>query len=261
MEGIKTEILEVRFEDTTQSEDNQPGVKLDLLDSLRSSNDENCEHLLYKPQPSDPCRVLSSGSKVAVAYTVKPKLVGVPVGETLRSTLGLVSIDWKPSPLPFPADVPTDTDDAFGGFRMHGPLRLEAPATIRFSGPSCRIDNTPFEAVLYDAPATPKMGVPFGVRYKIKNKTSQHQLVSVHVVDPMSSQSSLSPGTDEGLLFSGMTQGELSLAPSEEQSVSYTILATRAGKVRLPALEISSDRFSSWIVKENTPSRDVYIIP
>lgn len=241
VEGLKTEIIGVRFEhnDTDKSPESL---------TLQSSNGSAT---LYSPDPSDPCRVLSIGSKLTVAYTVTPSLRSAPDSAGVKATLGTILVDWKPSSLPLPSDAQLD-EGGLGEINSHGPLRLHTPSTIRFSGPACWIEVAPFEAAAESMPAAPRMGVPFALSYRIKNKTNLHQAISVRVKDS-------TPRDMDGLVFSGMTHGEVSLAPSETQIISYMVLATRAGRVLLPELEVSSTRYPSWIVKE--ASRHIHIFP
>lgn len=241
VEGLKTDIIGVRFDDNGSSES---PVSL----SLQSHDGSN---VLYSPETIDPCRILSIGSKLAVAYTVKPTLKGAPDSIGAKSTLGTILIDWKPSSLPLPSDARLD-EEALGGIHSHGPLRLRTPSTIRFSGPGCSIESAPFEAAAEISAVIPRMGVPFEINYRVKNKTKLNQVVSINVGDSSSQDM-------DGLVFSGMTHGEFSLAPSESQTITYTILSTRAGRARLPAVEVSSSRYQSCIVKE--ASKEIYILP
>jgi hypothetical protein len=242
IKGLKAEIYSIRFEDATDSEK----VSLGLLSGTAIEK----SGILYSPQSNDPCRILSLGSKLSVAYTVKPTLHRVSVASGTRAELGIISVDWKPSSLQLPDDLNRDSVD-LGGYPSHGPLRLQSPSTIRFPGPLAFIERSPFEATIDNVPAAPRIGHPFGVTYNILNKTPLGQIARVNVVEP---------SEDTGLLFAGMVSGELTLAPSESQSISYTFLATRAGKVRLPSLEVSSERYKSWIIKEPT-QKAVYIFP
>jgi hypothetical protein len=66
----------------------------------------------------------------------------------------------------------------------------------------------------------------------------------------------------DGLLISGMINGELCLAPDEEQLLSYTVLALRAGKAARPSLRVSSERYKTWVINEDrTCNRPLYIFP
>jgi len=247
VEGLKTEILGIRFEDVDSS--SQSPVSFSLLS--RTSNNQ-----LYTPEPGDPCRVLSIGSKLSIAYTVRPHITTAEPeagSEGIKSTFGTILVDWKPSSLPLPDGVRLESDVSSSGIRGHGPLRLQTPSTTRFSGPACVIESSPFEAIVQSTAAQPRMGTPFVVNYRVKNKTNVHQNVSVRVTGP-------TPHHNDGLVFSGTTNGELSLAPSEMKTISYTILATRVGTVRLPSLEVSSQRYQSWIIKEPA-GKEIVIFP
>lgn len=236
VDGLKTELIGVYFEDTADKDSS-----LGLLGCT------NRDRLLYAPKPDNPCRVLSVGSILNVAFTVRPSLPNATVGSVFQCALGKIRVDWKPSSLPLPSDL-QDTAE-LGAIPGHGPLRLEAPSTIRFSGPSCRIERAPFEASLVSLPPAPRVTTPFEIDYRIRNKTPIHHNVSVEVVDAKS----------DGLLFSGLTNGQLMLAPEEERTISITILATRSGRVRLPSVQVISTDEGTLIV-EAAP-KEVYVFP
>lgn len=247
VECLKTEIYAVRFEEVPGSE---KCVDLSLRGGCVGENG-----LLYSPSSSDPCRVLSPGYKLAVAYTVKPQLTASMDVTGTKTPLGVISVDWKSSSLPIPEEAKSDSLN-LAKVQSHGPLRLDAPATIRFQGPVVYVERTPFEATLNNFSATPKVGVPFDVTYTVKNKTVLSQIVRVDVMDPPDDNGLGS----NSLLFTGMLAGEIILGPSEAQSITYTVLATRAGKINLPSLNLSSGRYKSWIIKEST-RKEIYIFP
>jgi hypothetical protein len=258
VEGLQTEIFAIHYDpsDSTQSEafmtlQQEPAASEDA-DTIGQANDPN---LLYKPALNDPCRVLSLGSKLSIAYTIQPTMKDPLSLEKVTTTLGHITVDWKPLTLALPKEA-LSLDDDLGDIIGHGPLRLNTLSSLRFAGPPCLIEKSPFEANISNIPAAPRMNVPFELNYCVKNKTSSHQVVSVDVVDALSEIDC----TAGGLLFSGMTEGVLCLGPSEEQTLSYTIIATRAGLVRMPSLKLSSERFKSWIIKEDA-KKEVYIFP
>jgi hypothetical protein len=66
----------------------------------------------------------------------------------------------------------------------------------------------------------------------------------------------------EGILVSGLVHGELHLAPFETQTLCYTALATRAGKTIMPALSVSSERYRTWVVKDDPAFiQVVFVLP
>ena len=242
VEGLKTEVLGVRYERVDES---------NVTVSLASASANGASETLYEPHLDNPCRLLSAGSKLSIAYTVKPCLKDPTTLAKVKASLGNVVVDWKSSPLPLPEDAKKDL--AFlHGVASHGPLRLDSPSALKFSGPECCIEAPPLRVSMKEKPSTPRIGVPFQLAYTISNETQLHQALSVCVMDAES-------GASSGLMFAGLAQGELTLAPSESQLFSYTMLGTKAGKTKLPGIEIVSRRDSSLILKE--PSREIYVLP
>jgi hypothetical protein len=220
------------------------------------SGDGNSD-VLYKAGLSELSRVLSPSSKISLAYSVQGNLKDDYKKGGITSSLGAILVDWLPSTIQLPDEVQGD-GAGLDGVTAHGPLALGTPSTMSFAGPTCYIESTPFEAKLQSVSSTPKVAVPFEVNYQIKNKTKMHQTLSV-------SMNNASAGKDvpsDGLLISGMINGELSLAPDEEQLLSYTVLALRAGKAALPSLRVSSARYKTWVINEDrTGNRPLYIFP
>jgi hypothetical protein len=272
VEGLNTEIVSVRFlvsilliahlhglvsrQNLTchlfvAAHQNDPESSLNL--SLKSGDGDS--DVLYTAGLSEVSRVLSPSSKFSLAYSVQGYLHdGYKVG---GETLGAILVDWLPSTIQLPDDVQGDST-GLDGVSAHGPLALGTPSTMSFVGPTCYIESTPFEAKLQSIQSTPKVAVPFEVNYQIKNKTKVHQMLWVSMNDA-------SAGEDvstDGLLISGMINGELCLAPDEEQLLSYTVLALRAGKAALPSLRVSSERYKTWVINEDrTCNRPLYIFP
>lgn len=245
VKGLNAEILAIRFE-----EDDCEAAKVGF--SLLTDVGDNMG-TIYAPSKNDPSRTLTPDSRLSVAYAVVPRLRSYSKdSQGVKTNLGRLCVEWKPTSLPLPREALTDTA-VFGSILSHGPLRLDTPASIRFSGPVCWVESAPFEAKVESAPSAPRTGVPFEVLYSIKNKTNSHQSLAVNVLDPAQWY-----GAD-GLLFSGMTHGELNLGPLETQKLSFTALASRSGKAKLPALQVSSNQFKTWVIKDT--HKDVWILP
>jgi hypothetical protein len=174
---------------------------------------------------------------------------------SVSASLGLVSVDWLPTTLKLPEEV---TDNGYAdSITTHGPLRLMTPSTCRFMGPPCYIENAPFEAAMDGLPESLRVATPFDVTYQIKNKTSLDQKLRVILNDA-------EPASDEshGFLVSGLVNGEISVGPFETHTLSYTALATRAGKIWMPQVCVSSDRYKTWIIKESQGSkRSLFVVP
>uniref|UniRef100_A0A7S0ADA9 Uncharacterized protein n=1 Tax=Minutocellus polymorphus TaxID=265543 RepID=A0A7S0ADA9_9STRA len=108
-------------------------------------------------------------------------------------------------------------------------------------------------------PASPKVAVPFDVKYCIKNQTPYHQKLNL-------SMSEAHPGDNldasDTVLVSGFVNGEVQLGPSESRLLCYSALAMRAGKTPMPALNISSQRYRSWVINDGQEKpRYFYVMP
>jgi hypothetical protein len=211
---------------------------------------------LYQADEQDPCRKLQMGSKFSLAWTTEVSMKSDYLKGSVSTSLGVVSVDWIPTPLELPKEVTTggSIDSAVDA---HGPLSLTTPCTCRFMGPPCYIENAPFETMVEGLPSSPRVAVPFDVTYRIKNKTSIDQKLKVFLNNsaPASQES-------DGFLVSGLVDGEVSLGPLESHTLSYTILATRTGTIPMPKFCISSDRYNTWIVDDSASSRRaVFVLP
>jgi hypothetical protein len=214
---------------------------------------------IYKSDPNDPCRILSTGARLGISYTVLARLKkGLQQGSA-SSSLGSILVDWRPSFLELPSEGGALSRD-LGIIKAHGPLALATPSTIRFTGPRCYIERAPFEAKAVTIPSSLTVATPFEVQYRVTNKTSMHQLVRIQVREANSSSGGGS-ASESGLFLSGCTKGELSLGPSEQQIVSFTAIATRPGDLTLPALLVSSDRYQSWIMNDGSSWKRCYVLP
>lgn len=213
---------------------------------------------VYRPHPDDPCRMLSTGSRLIVSYTMLASLKEDAIRSAF-ATLGSILVDWRPTRLELPLEQAI-VNDKLRLCRSHGPLALETPSTIRFTGPNCYIERAPFKAETLDLPSHISVAMPFDVQYSIMNTTSSHQSVSIQILEE--SASSDAPTTSSSrLMLSGCMKGQLSLGPLEKHTLSYRAIAFSPGEMHLPILRISSDRYKSWIVNERSVGKRIYVLP
>jgi hypothetical protein len=144
--------------------------------------------------------------------------------------------------------------------KPHGPLALDTPSTIRFTGPNCKIERATFKAETLGLPAYVRVAKPFDIRYSIANETRSHQTVTIQVVDEKTSNDS-NLNNVPGLLLSGCMKGQLTLGPLEKQTLTFRAIACHPGEVNLPQLRVSSDHFKSWIRHERTAGKHLYVFP
>lgn len=219
--------------------------------------------VIYEASDSDSSRTLVAGSKFGLTYSVEPKMLDQYMNGSISTRLGVVWVDWFPVLIPA-QDKMVGTAGLSSGstgrpLPPHGPLCMKEPATVKFRGPPCYVENAPFETVLESLPPSPRVAIPFEMTYRISNKTGMHQKLSVLMSDQSSEDGNRN---SEGVLVSGLVKGDLLLGPFESQTLSYTALATKAGKTTMPGLSISCDRWKTWVVKDmlNT-SRVVFVMP
>jgi hypothetical protein len=210
---------------------------------------------LYQAYEQDPCRKLQMGSKFSLAWTTEVSMKSGYLKGSVSTSLGVVSVDWIPTPLELPEEV--TADGSIDSLDAHGPLSLTTPCTCRFMGPPCYIENAPFETMVEGLPSSPRVAVPFDVNFRIKNKTFIDQKLKVFLKNS-------APGSQDsdGFLVSGLVDGVVSLGPGESHTILYTILATRTGTIPMPRFCISSDRYNTWIVDDSASSRRaVFVLP
>ena len=208
--------------------------------------------LLYKAHDKDPCRKLILGSKFSIAWASEVHVKSHYLKGSVSASLGILSINWSPSPLRIPDEVVQT------GFRYaiysHGPLPLSTPSTCRFVGPPCYIENAPFETTMERLPDYLEVATPFEITYHIKNKTAWDQKLNV----------SLDEGAvKEPLCFmiDGLVTGEVSLGPFETHTISYTVIATRTGAHPAPPVCVSSVRYNTWLIRESQFEQTLFISP
>ncbi len=218
--------------------------------TLLSGKDER--GLLYKAHPQDPCRKLILGSKFSLAWMNKVKVKSNYLKGSVSASLGMLSIDWTPSPLKIPDDVPQQ--GLAGSILFHGPLPLDTPSTCCFMGPPCYIEHTPFETTMDRLPDILEVAMPFTITYYIKNKTSLDQKLKVSLSDTTVTESLC-------FMISGLVTGEVSLGPFETHTLSYTAIATRSGLHPAPPICVSSVRYNTWLIHESRLDQNVFVAP
>jgi hypothetical protein len=251
---LKSYLSSLFFFKDNESADNPVSTTL-ISNKATSMNDGDC---IYKPRNEDPCRFLSTGSRLSVSYTILASLKDDTISNA-STTLGSILVDWRPSILELPLEY-SSVKDKQGVCKPHGPLALETPSTIRFTGPNCYIERAPFKAETLDLPSHVSVATPFDVQYSIENTTRSHQSVTIQMLEESASKDALSASTS-GLMLSGCMNGQLSLGPLEKHTLSYRAIAFHPGEMHLPILRISSDRYKSWIVNERSVGKRVYVLP
>ena len=224
------------------------------------SNDVTDEGaVIYKSDLNDPCRMLSTGAKLCISYTVRAKLKDEVDLGSISSSLGSILVDWRPSTLELPSEG-VALSSADGIIKAHGPLALDTPSTIRFTGQRCYVERAPFEAKPVNISSRLAVASPFEVQYRITNTTSIHQTVRIDLHD-VNSTGEANTAAASGMFLSGCMSGQLSLGPLEEQTVSFIVIAIRPGEATFPAVRVSSVRYKSWIIKDGPSWKRLYIFP
>lgn len=162
---------------------------------------------------------------------------------SVSTSLGSLAVEWLPSALPSPAEVQNHSRSTF---HTHGPLSPDGPLTCVFKGPPCYVENAPFETTMKELPVSVKLSIPFEVNYLVKNKTPNDQILNVMVRAEDSGE--------PGIVFFGLTKGEIAVGPHETYVLSYTALPLRAGKVNVPSVSLSSARYQTWIINQSATS-------
>ena len=218
---------------------------------VRKENTESS--VLYEANGNEFCSKLTHGSKLKIAYTVRPKLSPVAKshhGQLAPTPLGLLKISFKPLPLNVDNGPELQFEDKFPS--NHGPLPIEKLPPFRQRGPVVYVEGTPFEASFSTIPSIPRVASPFEVKYNLVNTTNLQQRIKVCMNE--------SKRRSNDMLVSGIVNGELTLGPREAKVIRYSILVSKIGKAVLPALNISSVRYNSWIIRSSQEDC-IYILP
>ena len=221
-----------------------------LVSPKEKETEEN--NVLFTPKKDDLCQTLNSGMKLNITYTLKPSLreTNSPQEESISTRLGAIAIVWVPKPLRLSNQMSINTGDDYPSY--HGPLPIQSTKPLKHKGPLCHVEETPFKASFETIPAMPKVGNPFEVRYEIINRTSHHQRLRVLMND------SESIGSSNSMLVSGIINGEVALGPLERKILNYSLLVTKVGKITIPAFDVSSIRYDTWVVHG---SNKIFISP
>lgn len=207
---------------------------------------------MYKGHAKDPCRILKLGSKFSLAWASEVHVKSHYLKGSVSASLGILSISWSPSPLKIPDEA------AHAGFTnsisSHGPLRLSSTSTCRFMGPPCYIESAPFETSMDKLPDYLEVATPFEITYRIKNKTSWDQKLTVSFDEGAAKEPPC-------FMIDGLVTGEVSLGPFETHTLSYTVIATRTGAHPAPPLCVSSDRYHTWVIREPVLEQTLFISP
>jgi hypothetical protein len=227
------------------------------------------------PQTADTdplCRILAMGSKLTASCNMKVSHANLPSRRIFGTTaelkymevsLGNVEINWSPVPLHL------SESETQGNHKMtHGPLQLETHNPILLRAPQCIVESVPFLSGLKQLPHICKVASPFKVTYWVTNKTPLHQKLTILLDDSSrnsnasSDDPTASSRTSDDVLVSGLVNGHILIGPHETTTFGYTALALRAGRVKLPSLNVSSDRYKSWVIREAASNfREVYVLP
>jgi len=238
VDGLDIEIEQVRFADINN--DNTPCQFI-----LR--NECHKDNVLYERDAINPANALGVGSKLSFAWTAEVKMKEAYLKGSVSTNLGIVSVKWHPVPLELPTGTALNGNGEFA--LVHGPLKLATSSSCCFLGPSCYIENAPFEVKMNKLPDVIQVAVPFELSYCITNKTSLDQDVDIQLRD-----FDYVKDSNSEYLVGGPTNNRKCLAPNESHSFSFMIVPTKVGQVFLPQISLASRRFNTWIMHE-TPER------
>eukprot|EP00980_Cylindrotheca_fusiformis_P014353 scaffold3827_cov179-Cylindrotheca_fusiformis.AAC.17 len=245
-DGFAANIKAIKFEDNWDKQ--QPC-------SFKIVSGKNSSGLLYEAEPGNPCQELELGSIFSFAWVTEVAMKKDSARANAESTLGVVSVDWTPVPHPLPDGItPSDFDNSIS---EHGPLQLATTSTCSFRGPPFYIEKAPFEVKRSSFPSSAKVATPLDITYMIENNTQLHQ--TLHVV---LNENDFPDDQPLGYLVSGLSDGKVSLGPNEVFSLTYSLIATRTGKISMPPVCVSSDRYGTWVIKDEVGDRQsLFILP
>jgi hypothetical protein len=242
--GMALQISKIWFEQYGSGSDFMP-CTIKLVPDSRFTE----QGTLYSVKKGEPIQKLTKGSKCGVVYSVKADMLKGYKKGSVSHHLGVVCVDWSPIAIALPTEVFSTR-----ALRAHGPLVLDSTATIKFRGPPCYVESAPFEAVMMVNPVSPRVTFPFELSYRITNKTNNHQKLLVSVTER-------TDGDVDALIVAGILNCEIWLSPFETQSLTYTAIATKAGKTALPAISIACERYKTWVINDGSSNRDLFVLP
>ena len=223
---------------------------------LVSGQFQTQSNVLFSPKADDLCHILKQRAKFNVTFSVRPEMrnpnFDLESAQYITSHLGSVLVEWTPIPIAYSESmnmiVGKGSHDGY-----HGPLPIMDLPPIRLRCPLCYIEATPFAASLTDIKAMPKVTKPFAVNYQVTNNTSLHQKLRIAMSETDN------PVDSDGILVSGLINGDIVLGPHESKVFSYTVLVTKVGKSSLPSLAISSARYKTWVI--NDKQVNIFVTP
>lgn len=207
----------------------------------------NSQNVLFSPKPNDLCHILRTGSRFNLAFMVQPILKNVvsnhEVVNYATKNLGMIEVFWIPMCVSLPSkalNMVTMVNDEYKNY--HGPLPIKDSIPVRLYSPTCYVECTPFEASLQPIFPCPRVSQPFRVEYIIKNKTSLNQKLLVEIDEEKNNLS------NNDVIVSGLTNGELYLGPMETKHLDYSLVASKSGRISSPGVRVSSTRYGSWVI-------------
>jgi hypothetical protein len=228
---------------------------------LKSKIVDGIDGLLYKTAADDQSRRLSTTDALfSVSYVVEAKMRPSVLRGCLSSHLGVIEVKWLPKAIPLSTDISKDPSAVAAGIDAHGPLVLSTPSIVRFRGPPFYIESAPFNAEMVQCSEVPSASKPFEIAYKIQNNTALHQhlTIKLHTLPIVDGGKA---SDDDRILLAGTVQGDLTLNPHEMRTLSYTLLAIRPGHFHLPALEVLSTRYNTYVIQEQGMSKEIFVLP
>lgn len=229
--------------------------------TLKSHTVDGTDGLLYKTAADDQSRRLSTtDAEFSVSYVVEAKMRPDVLRGGVSSHLGVIEVEWLPQTLPLSPEIVANATAAAAGIDSHGPLVLSTPSIVRFRGPPFYIESAPFSAEMIKCSDVPSASKPFDISYRIQNNTISHQhlTIKLHTL-PIVDGVQASEG--DTLLLAGTVHGDLTLNPFEVRKLSYTFLAIHPGLFKLPALEVLSTKYGTYVIQEQGKNMEMFVLP
>jgi len=217
---------------------------------------------LFEPSSDEPARTIGKGKNIGIVYNLETRIRQGFRSGNAETNLGIVCVDWSPTA----TSIPPEASDAINNsvnppiarVKFHGPLSLSAPSVMKFRGPHCYIETAPFSTKVQISPPSPKIGTPIEISISISNNTGANQTIALSVSEK---DEDGKDHVSDGVLFSGMMNGEVRLSPRESAKVVYTAVAWKVGRLSLPLISVSSLRYKTWIVKGDDSPLDIFVTP
>ncbi|KAG7357003.1 hypothetical protein IV203_001691 [Nitzschia inconspicua] len=213
----------------------------DSIDDTSSIDEE----ILFSRDLGGDDLVVCKESGISLAWPADQRSSEIISKESGTVKSGTLSVYWRPVPLKLPTNVVTEDCSEFASF--HGPLQLQSPSVYHLDVPAPFLEQSPFEVTTATAPGHLKVSVPFELLYRVENKTAMDQDLEIHQQHLLNSES-LNRDT---VLFDGPASSTISLAPFESYSVSFMMVPTKVGRLKLPHVSVWSKRYRTWVVKDD----------